>query len=124
MTRLVTFLILGLLTSCNSRDNVLIDGYPELKAKVGQVQKTPGGNYFKLLISSDSTCKIEWGNEKIKRLSGLDYHFRNAARILYKSEDDGYLVLKSDTTVRDDCFQIFCRLDGKEKEMVLVTKCE
>jgi hypothetical protein len=101
----------------------LLDKYPDLKEKIGLIQKTPNGNYFKLLISSDSTCKIEWGNEKIKKQSTLDFHFRLADRILYKSED-GWLVLKSDTTVKDDCFEIICPIEGKEDELILVTRCE
>jgi len=124
MTRLVTFLVFGLLTCCSTRDDKsLLDKYPDLKEKIGQIQKTPSGNYFKLLISSDSTCKIEWGNEKVKKHSTLDFHFRLAERILYKSED-GLLILKSDTTVKDDCFEIICPLKGKEGELILVTRCE
>jgi hypothetical protein len=123
-TRLLTLLIFGLLTCCNSSDDSsLIDKYPDLKAKIGRVQKTPKGNYYKLLISSDSTCKIEWGNEKINKKSTLDYPFRLATRILFESED-GWLVLKSDTTIRDDCFQIICPLDKKGDELTLVIKCK
>jgi hypothetical protein len=122
MTRLTTFLFFGLLTGCNSRDNSsLIDEYPDLKEKIGRIQKTPNGNYYKLLISSDSTCKIEWGNGKVKKKSTLDYHFRLANRILYKSEDS-WLVLKSDTTVKGDCFEIICPFDKKSDELILVAQ--
>ncbi|RAV97616.1 hypothetical protein DQQ10_27520 [Pseudochryseolinea flava] len=124
MTRLGTFLAFGLLTCCSSRDNrPLLDKYPHLKEKIGQIQKTPKGRYFKLLISSDSTCKIEWGNKDQKKQSHRDYHFRLADRILFKSEDESFLTLKSDTTVKDDCFEIICPLYNTN-EFILVTKCE
>jgi hypothetical protein len=125
MIRIGTLLIFGLLTSCRPRDNSpLIDEYPDLKEKIGQIQQTPKGNYYKFLYSSDSTCKIEWGNAKIKKQSTLDYHFKLVHRILYKAEDGNWLVLKSDTTDKDDCFEIICSLDEKSNELILVTTCE
>jgi len=69
--------------------------YPELVERIDRKDSTKLGNYFKLTIATDSTCKIEWGNSKIKRLTDDDYHFHIARRFSLEWENADFLVLRA-----------------------------
>jgi hypothetical protein len=69
--------------------------YPELVERIDRKDSTHLRNYFKLTISTDSTCKIEWGNSKIKRLTDDDYHFHIARRFSLEWENADFLVLRA-----------------------------
>jgi hypothetical protein len=69
--------------------------YPELVERIDRKDSTKLGNYFKLTIATDSTCRIEWGNSIIKRLTNNDYHFHIARRFSLEWENAEFLTLKA-----------------------------
>jgi hypothetical protein len=72
----------------------LMKPYPELIERIDKIETTPLDNYFKLTIATDSTCRIEWGNKKIKRETKTDYHFNISRRFRLEWENENFLVLK------------------------------
>ena len=103
----------------SKKDTVdIMKAYPELAERLGKIESTPLGNYFILTLATDSTCKLEWGNKKIKRQSTRDYFFNEARRLHLDWENNEFLVLKvgqgSDTWIN-----IFLPLDNGEQEQVI-----
>ena len=80
----------------NLSDNSLSD-YPELLGKLGKKDITPKSNFFLLEQSSDSTCKITWGNNTIARSGQEEIDFNLARRLHYQWENTEYLILKGGT---------------------------
>lgn len=110
-TLLLIILTVGLI-SCNTRqvsqedtqDTIpktekvdFMKPYPELVERIDKKDSTALGNYFKLTIATDSTCRIEWGNSKIKRKTKNDYHFHISRRFRLEWENVDFLVLRAGT---------------------------
>lgn len=98
-------LVTILLASCRPKDTQsgegaaaikLIDSYPELTDRINKTENTPGGNFFRLVLSSDSTCKVEWGNTSKTRTSS-DLHFHIARKLEFVLENKDFLVLEAGT---------------------------
>jgi hypothetical protein len=99
-----------------TKDTVdLMKPYPELAERIDKSESTLLDNYFRLIISTDSTCKIEWGNTKIKRETNTDYHFSIARRFHLDWENEDFLVLKA-RTGSDAWFSLFLPLDDEAQE--------
>lgn len=69
--------------------------YPELVERINRKDSTKLNNYFKLVLATDSTCKIEWGNSKVKRVTADDYHFHIAGRFWFEWENEEFLTLRA-----------------------------
>jgi hypothetical protein len=84
--------------------------YPELEKRIGITESTPSGNYFKIILVTDSTCKVEWGNRLIKRKSSKDFYFSEATRLYFEWENKNFLVLRAGRG-SDAWFDTFLPLD-------------
>lgn len=71
--------------------------YPELVERIDRKDSTKLNNYFKLVLATDSTCKIEWGNSKVKRVTADDYDFHIARRFWFEWENEEFLTLRAGT---------------------------
>lgn len=96
----------------------LMKSYPELVERIDKMESTPLDNYFKLTIATDSTCKIEWGNKKIKRETKIDYHFHTARRFRFDWENENFLVLKAGTGT-GAWFSLILPLDSATQESTI-----
>jgi len=92
--------------------------YPELAERINNKYSTPLGNYYKLTMSTDSTCRIEWGNSKIKKLTNDDYHFHFARRFSFEWENKDFLVLRT-WTGTGAWFSLFLPLDSLTSESTI-----
>jgi hypothetical protein len=89
--------------------------YPEMAGILDSINSTPNGGFYKLIPYTDSTCKIEWGNTKVKRVSKDDYHFHAARRFSLEWENKDFIVLES-WTGSDSRFNVILPLDSLSKE--------
>jgi hypothetical protein len=92
--------------------------YPELAERIDKMESTPLNNYFKLTIATDSTCKIEWGNKRIKKETKAVYHFNIARRFGLDWENENFLVLKAGTGT-GAWFSLFLPLDSGAQESTI-----
>jgi hypothetical protein len=83
--------------------------YPEMQDKLNKTIITKERNYYKLIPSTDSTCKIEWGNTKLKRISE-DFDFYFARRLSLNWENKDFLVLEGGSG-SDTWFNLILPLD-------------
>lgn len=129
----LTFAIISA-TSCNVKEsskavnetqalkkgtlNNMMSLYPELKERIGKTELTPLRNYYRLILASDSTCRIEWGNAKVNNSTKSDYHFHTARRFRINWENDDFLVLKAGTG-SDTWFSLFLPLDSLAEESII-----
>jgi hypothetical protein len=103
----------------SKKDTVdLMRPYPELAEQIDKIQSTPLDNYIKLTIATDSTCKIEWGNKKIKRGTNSDYLFNIARRFRLDWENEKFLVLRAGTGT-GAWFSLFLPLDSVTQESTI-----
>jgi hypothetical protein len=87
--------------------------YPEMRNILNEKNSTPENNYYKLIPTTDSTCKIEWGNTKLKRISE-DYHFHFVREIRLDWENTDFMVLKGSSEM-DSWFNVILPLDSQSK---------
>jgi len=80
-----------------SRTNSSLIEYPELQERLGKKEFTPQKNFFFLNKSSDSTCRVIWGNNKVTRSGADEIDFYLANRLHYQWENSKYLILKGGT---------------------------
>jgi hypothetical protein len=88
--------------------------YPEMQDKLNKTIITKEKNYYKLIPSTDSTCKIEWGNNKLKRISE-DYHFAFARRMRLEWENKDFVVLRGGAGT-GSWFNVILPLDSLAEE--------
>ena len=81
----------------NKLNNTSLSDYPELQEKLGKKDFTPKNNFFLLEQSSDSTCRITWGNNEVTRNTQEEIDFNLARRLHYQWENTEYLILKGGT---------------------------
>jgi hypothetical protein len=93
----------------------LMKAYPELIERINKTESTPTGNYYRLTLFTDSTCRIEWGNKQMKKAGAKEYHFSIARRLHFDWENEDFLVLKAGTG-SDSWFNVFLALDHKGQE--------
>ena len=91
---------------------------PEIKPLLNGASYNADGNFWSLVQSTDSTCRIEWGNGIVDR-KGLDNfpfcvarHFRS---VLF---NENYIVLKSHWG-SGAWFEIYLPLDSSKKELLI-----
>ncbi|MFN7703748.1 MAG: hypothetical protein ACK5WV_15590 [Chryseotalea sp.] len=96
----------------------LMKSYPELAELIDKPESTPSDNYFKLIIASDSTCRIEWGNGKFKRETNSDFHFNISRRFRLDWENENFLVLRAGTGT-GAWFSLFLPLDSVSQELTI-----
>ena len=70
------------------------DLFPFLEQDLNKKNVTTNSNYYLLTQSTDSTVKITWGNDTIKRVyeEPLDFMFAERIRIEWNNKD--YLILR------------------------------
>jgi hypothetical protein len=91
---------------------------PELAERIGKIESTSLDNYYKLILVTDSTCKIEWGNKRIKKQSMRDYYFSEARRLYFDWENEDFLVLKAGRG-SDAWFNVFLSLDSVGRDEII-----
>jgi len=96
----------------------LIVSYPELLERIDKQNSTPRGNYYKLIISSDSTCRIEWGNVDKPRVTDGDFHYHIARRFNLVWENDKFIVLRA-RTGSDWWIDLFLPIGNDPSEFVI-----
>lgn len=74
-----------------------MEDYPVLKERLEEKEFTPNKNFFILNKSTDSTCKIIWGNGKVTRSDAEEVDFYIASKLHYQWENSNYLILKAGT---------------------------
>lgn len=92
--------------------------YPELVERIDRKDSTKLNNYFKLVLATDSTCKIEWGNSKVKRVTAGDYHFNIALRFSVEWENKEFLTLRAGTGT-GAWFSLILPLDSSARETTI-----
>ena len=79
------------------------------------------GNSTKLVPFTDSTCKIEWGNEKYTRKTNSDFHFHIARHFQTVWNNLKFKSLRTHTG-SDSWFEVYLPLDTNKAEIIIEKK--
>jgi hypothetical protein len=90
----------------------------DLQKRIEVSEATPSGNYFKIILATDSTCKVEWGNKKLKRISSKDFYFSEARRLYFEWENKSFVALRAGRG-SDAWFDAFLPLDNSSSDFTI-----
>ena len=126
MTKILLLITLIGLISCNVKEQPTTNPenekfkklYPNAASLLDSTITTPRGNYYKLIPDGVKEFKIEWGNERIKKLSKDKYDLLHAETIKFDWETNDYLVLGNRIT-KLGRYDFLLPLDGDSTEYLV-----
>jgi hypothetical protein len=91
---------------------------PEIKSLLNGSSYNTDGNFWALTQSTDSTCRIDWGNSSIDRKGKNNFSFcvaRHFSSVLFNEK---YIVLRSHWG-SDAWFEVYLPLDSTKEEILI-----